>query len=205
MKQNLKSAIFVIAAIGGALATATILSGCNRQEAVPVAATTTPAAPTPAAPATTVGTEIDDTIVTSRVKATLVADQQVKEFDIKVETRKGVVLLSGFVDSQARIDRVLADTRAVTGVKGVENGMTLKEGKATVGNSVDDSIVTTRVKAALLGEAGVKGIDIGVVTSKGKVQLSGFVDNQTQIDRAMSVTRAVEGAQSVVNEMSIKK
>ena len=42
-------------------------------------------------------------------------------------------------------------------------------------------------------------------SSKGKVQLSGFVDDQTQIDRAMSVTRAVEGVQSVVNKMSIKK
>ena len=199
MNQKLKSTIFAIAAISGAITTITILSGCNRQEAVPVAANTPPAPPT------TVGTEIDDTIVTSRVKAALIADQEVKEFDIKVETRKGVVLLSGFVDSQVRLDRVLADTRAVTGVKSVENGMTLKEGKTTVGNSVDESIVTTRVKAALLGDAGVKGIDIGVVTSKGKVQLSGFVDDQTQIDRAMSVTRAVEGVQSVVNEMSIKK
>ena len=202
MNQKLKSAIVVSAAISGAITTITILSGCNQQEAVPVATNTRP---TPPAPPTTVGTEIDDTIVTSWVKASLVADQEVKEFDIKVETRKGVVLLSGFVDSQVRLDRVIADTRAVTGVKGVENGMTLKEGKTTVGNSVDDSIVTTRVKAALLGEAGVKGIDIGVVTSKGKVQLSGFVDNQTQIDRAMSVTRAVEGVQSVVNKMSIKK
>ena len=169
---------------------------------MPVAANTPP---TPLAPPTTVGTEIDDTIVTSRVKAALIANQEVKEFDIKVETRKGVVLLSGFVDSQMRIERVLTDTRAVAGVKGVENGMTLKEGRVTVGNSVDDSIVTTRVKTALLSEAGVKGIDIGVVTRKGKVQLSGFVDNQTQIDRAMSVTRAVEGVQSVVNDMSIKK
>ena len=199
MNQKLKSTIFAIAAISGAITTITILSGCNRQEAVPVAANTPPAPPT------TVGTEIDDTIVTSRVKAALIADQEVKEFDIKVETRKGVVLLSGFVDSQMRIERVLTDTRAVAGVKGVENGMTLKEGRVTVGNSVDDSIVTTRVKTALLSEAGVKGIDIGVVTRKGKVQLSGFVDNQTQIDRAMSVTRAVEGVQSVVNEMSIKK
>ena len=199
MNQKLKSTIFAIAAISGAITTTTILSGCNRQEAVPVAANTPPAPPT------TVGTEIDDTIVTSRVKAALIADKEVKEFDIKVETRKGVVLLSGFVDSQMRIERVLTDTRAVAGVKGVENGMTLKEGRVTVGNSVDDSIVTTRVKTALLSEAGVKGIDIGVVTRKGKVQLSGFVDNQTQIDRAMSVTRAVEGVQSVVNEMSIKK
>jgi hyperosmotically inducible protein len=44
-----------------------------------------------------------------------------------------------------------------------------------------------------------------VVTRKGEVQLSGFVDSQTQIDRAIAVTRAVEGVQNVVNQMSIKK
>ena len=125
-EPKLKSAIVVSAAISRAITTITILSGCNQQEAVPVATSTRPMSP---APPTTVGTEIDDTIVTSRVKASLVAAQEVKEFDIKVETRKGVVLLSGFVDSQVRLDRVIADTRAVTGVKGVENGMTLKEGK----------------------------------------------------------------------------
>ena len=50
---------------------------------------------------TSVGTQIDDTVVTTRVKSALLADAEVKSFDLKVETRKGVVQLSGFVDSQA--------------------------------------------------------------------------------------------------------
>ena len=176
---------------------ALLVTGCNRQEPV-AAAVAVPAR-------TTVGNEIDDTVVTAKVKSALLGDPEIKAFDIKVETRKGLVLLSGFVDNQFQMDRVVSVVRNVEGVTGTESGMTLRDGKVTVGNKVDDSIVTTRVKSALLSDPGVKSADIAVVTSKGEVQLSGFVDSQTQIDRALLVARGVEGAQGVVNKMSIKK
>jgi hyperosmotically inducible protein len=159
----------------------------------------------PAPPPTTMGTDLDDTVVTTKVKSAMVGDPYVKGFEIKVETRKGKVQLSGFVDDQAGADRAILVARAVEGVKDVENAMTLKQGKATMGNAVDDGIVTAKVKSALLTEPSVKSADIAVVTRKGEVQLSGFVDNQGQIDRAILATRAVEGVQGVVNEMSIKK
>jgi len=154
---------------------------------------------------TTVGTEIDDTVVTARVKATLLSDPDVKSNDIKVETRKGRVQLSGFVGTQARIDNAIALTRKVEGVKGVENAMSLMVGKATVGNTIDDGVVTAKVKSALLSDPGVKSTDIAVVTRKGEVQLSGYVNDQAQINRAIDVTRGVEDVQSVGNEMSVKK
>jgi len=154
---------------------------------------------------TTVGTEIDDTVVTARVKATLLSDPDVKSNDIKVETRKGRVQLSGFVGTQARIDNAIALTRKVEGVKGVENAMNVMVGKATVGNTIDDGVVTAKVKSALLSDSGVKSTDIAVVTRKGEVQLSGYVNDQAQINRAISVARGVEGVQSVGNEMSVKK
>jgi hyperosmotically inducible periplasmic protein len=192
-----------------ACAASILMSACgNRQEETraPAASTTAPAPSTATPPAgTTVGTEIDDSVVTARVRSALLADPDVKSFEIKVETRKGQVQLSGFVDTQARIDNAIALTRKVEGVKGVENGMRLKDGKATVGNTVDDSIVTTKVKAALLADPAIKSFDIAIVTRKGEVQLSGYVDNQTQINRAIDIARAVEGVQSINNEMSIKK
>ena len=171
-----------------------------------VAGCSKPSDTTGAPPAsTTVGTEIDDSVVTTRVKSALLADPDVKSFDLKVETRKGEVQLSGFVDSQTQIDRATAVIRAVEGVKNVENKVSLKESATTVGNKLDDGIITTKVKAALLADASVKSFDIAVVTRKDEVQLSGFVDNQSQIDRAMEVARSVEGVRSVRNEMSIKK
>ena len=176
---------------------ALLVTACDRQ---------TPVSPSVAAPpATTVGTEIDDTVVTTRVKSALLEDQEFKGFEFKVETRKGKVQLSGFVDTQAMADRAIVVVRSIAGVKDVENGMTVKVGKVTVGNQVDDSVITAKVKSALLADPSVKGTDIAVVTSKGKVQLSGFVNSQTQIDRAISVARSVKNVDSVVNEMSIKK
>ena len=172
-----------------------LIAGCdNRQDKLP------------AAPArTTVGTEIDDTVVTTKVKSALFADPDIKSFDLNVETRKGAVQLSGFVDNQAQIDRAITTTRGVQGVRSVENSISLKVGSATVGNAVDDGIITTQVKSALLADPNVKSFDIAVVTRKGEVQLSGFVDSQAQIDRAIAIAHKVDGVTSIGNEMSIKK
>ena len=173
-----------------------LVSGCDTQTADRHA--TAPAA-------TSVGTEIDDGVVTAKVKSALLADPDVKSFDLKVETRKGEVMLSGFVGNRAQVDRAIQVARGVEGVKAVANKMDLKEGAVTVGNTVDDGIVTARVKSALLAEPGIKSFDIAVVTRKGEVQLSGFVDNQAQIDHASDLARAVDGVKSVANEMSVKK
>lgn len=159
----------------------------------------------PATTATTVGTAIDDSVITSSVKSVLLADPDVKSFDLKVETRKGEVMLSGFVDNQAQIDRAAAATSAVSGVKSVQNRVILKGEPTTVGNKVDDGITTGKVKAALLSDPNVKSFDIAVVTRKDEVLLSGFVDNQVQMDRAIEIARAVPGVRQVSNEMSIKK
>ena len=172
-----------------------LISGCNnRQESSSVPAATT-----------TAGTEIDDAVVTTRVKTVLLGDPDIKSFDLKVETRKGAVQLSGFVDSQTQIDRAVAAARTVEGVKNIDNSISVKQGHATVGNTVDDSVITTKVKSALLADPSVKSLDIAVVTRKGEIQLSGFVDNQTQIDQAVAIASKIEGVTNIHNEMSVKK
>ena len=181
-----------------------MIAGCgNRQDEPPKVSAKT--ASTTSTASTTVGTEIDDTVVTAKVKTALFADADIKSFDLKVETRKGTVQLSGFVDNQAQVERATTATRAVEGVKSVENKISLKDGKATIGNTLDDSIITTKVKSALLADPSVKSFDIAVVTRKGEVQLSGFVDSQDQIDQAIAIARKMDGVTSVGNEMSIKK
>jgi hyperosmotically inducible protein len=153
----------------------------------------------------TLGTQVDDAVITSSVKSVLVADDLVKSLDLQVETRKGVVQLSGFVDSQAQIDQALALTRAVAGVNEVENGITLKGPSSTVGTAIDDTTVTGRVKTALLADPGIRSFDISVLTHKGEVQLTGFVNSQAQIDQASKLAAAAEGASSVKNELLIKQ
>jgi len=187
------NAILTVIFSGAALV---LVSGCDSLQADTRA--TVPAT-------TSIGTGIDDGIVTAKVKSALLADPDIRSFEIKVETRNGEVMLSGFVGNQAQVDRAILVARGVEGVKVVTDNVTLKEGAATVGNTVDDAIITTKVKSALLADPNIKSFDIAVVTRKGEAQLSGFVDNQTQIDHATELARAVDGVRSVANEMSVKK
>ena len=184
-------------AIALGLGMATLVVGCNRAETA--ATTTATAAPV------TVGTALDDTVVTTRVKSALLSDQEVKGFDIKVETRKGTVLLSGFVDTALQMNRAIATAKTIEGVQAVDNGITLRTGSETAGNKLDDVVLTTKVKSALVADAAIKSAQIGVVVRKGEVQLSGFVDTQSQIDQAIAVAKSVDGVSGVVNEMSVKK
>lgn len=157
------------------------------------------------APSATVGTQIDDSVITAKVKTALVGNFDIKGFNIQVETRKGEVMLSGFVANQTQVDSAVALTRGIEGVKSVDNKLSLKEGTASIGNKLDDSVITAKVKTALLNDSSIKGLDISVNTRAGEVQLSGFVDNQAQMDRAVEVAQGMEGVTQVTNQMSIKK
>lgn len=72
------------------------------------------------------GEYIDDTIITTKVKAEILKEPTLKTFEIKVETFKGIVQLSGFVNSQADISKAVEIARNVKGVKSVKNDMRLK-------------------------------------------------------------------------------
>jgi osmotically-inducible protein OsmY len=72
------------------------------------------------------GEYIDDTVITTKVKAAFVADEALKASEINVETFKGVVQLSGFVKTPADIARAVEVARGVEGVKSVKNDIRLK-------------------------------------------------------------------------------
>lgn len=73
------------------------------------------------------GAMIDDSIVSTKVKTALLADAEIKGTDIVVETNKGEVLLSGFVKSQAQVDKAVKVAGGIEGVKKVNNKMTVKQ------------------------------------------------------------------------------
>src|SRR3972149_7256182 len=67
------------------------------------------------------GEYVDDSVITAKVKAAIFNDPTLKVNEINVETFKGVVQLSGFVRSQADIDKAVEVVRGVAGVKSVKN------------------------------------------------------------------------------------
>jgi osmotically-inducible protein OsmY len=72
------------------------------------------------------GEYFDDTVITANVKAAVLNEPTLKSAEINVETFKGAVQLSGFVSSQADINKAVEVTRKVAGVKSVKNDMRLK-------------------------------------------------------------------------------
>jgi osmotically-inducible protein OsmY len=73
------------------------------------------------------GDALSDSALTGKVKAALLADAEVKGTDINVETNKGDVMLSGFVESQAQIDKAATLAKNIDGVKQVSNKLEIKK------------------------------------------------------------------------------
>jgi len=72
------------------------------------------------------GDTIDDSILTSKVKTALITSSETKAHQINVETKQGVVQLSGFVDTAAAKSAATNIAKSVTGVKDVKNELSVK-------------------------------------------------------------------------------
>ena len=72
------------------------------------------------------GEYVDDSTITTKVKALLAQDDFLKSFQISVETYKGTVQLSGFVNSQDAVKKAGEITRSVKGVVSVKNNLIVK-------------------------------------------------------------------------------
>lgn len=72
------------------------------------------------------GEYVDDSVITTKVKSAFIQDNDVKARDIKVETFKGVVQLSGFVASRSELEKASQVASQVPGVKAVRNDIRLK-------------------------------------------------------------------------------
>lgn len=162
-------------------------------------------APAPQAPAQ--AEVVDDATLTTRVKTALLGDPATQALAINVDSRDGVVQLSGFVDSQAQTAKAAEVAQAVPGVRSVDNKLDMRTGgtQAPAGkvSAVDDSTITNHIKEALLGDPYMNNIDVAVVTRNGEVQVSGFVPNQDQADDVLAAAHKVEGVKNVVSTLSI--
>jgi hyperosmotically inducible protein len=72
------------------------------------------------------GGYVDDSVITTKVKALLAQDDFLKSFQISVETFKGTVQLSGFVNSEKAVDKAGEIARSVKGVESVKNNLIVK-------------------------------------------------------------------------------
>jgi hyperosmotically inducible protein len=76
--------------------------------------------------------------------------------------------------------------------------------QSSIGETIDDTVITAKVKAAIIQDDDLSASEINVETFKGVVQLSGFVSERSDIAKATSVTRAIEGVTEVKNDIVTK-
>jgi hyperosmotically inducible protein len=149
------------------------------------------------------GEVVDDGTIAATIKAGLLDNKSTSSMQINVESYKGTVQLSGFVESQAEKDTAGKVAADVDGVKRVINSLALAP-TTSMGTKLDDTLVTGKVKAALMEASDVKSMQINVETKNGVTQLAGFVTSAGMKERAGKVAEGVAGVTKVDNVLVVK-
>ena len=134
--------------------------------------------------------------------AEALAEKGVPSSDVNVEVYKGVVLLSGFVKTQAEKDAAGKVAKNVKDVVSVRNEIAVHPA-TSMGTKLDDTVLVSKVKAALVDAKDGKSGQINVEARGGIVQLGGFVDNAQQKAQATKVARSVTGVKEVRNDLLV--
>lgn len=142
-----------------------------------------------------------DSGVTSVIQASLEANDKVKARQVEVQTREGVVYLTGVVDTEEARREAGRVAWRTEGVYGVENALTV--GERTVGSWVDDVMISSKVKSRLIANSDIKAGDIDVSSSQGVVTLIGRVGSASIKNQAERIARDTSGVKDVNNELLV--
>jgi hyperosmotically inducible periplasmic protein len=181
-----------------------------------------------------VGCGQTDSGITTAVKTQLAADDGVPADEINVETRDGVVTLTGAVQTDVARLRAAEIARDTRGVRDVVNELhttpgvaaTTGTGDASMDNAergirttdtqwregadgdaearAGDAAVTTSVRTAFMEDTSLKDLGINVSTRENVVTLTGTVPSQTEKHRAIELAREAEGVRSVVDRLRVE-
>lgn len=174
-----------------------------------------------------VGCGQTDAGITTNVKTKMAADDNVKAYQIDVDTRNGVVTLSGDVETVVAKTEAVRITRETDGVRDVIDQIQVNETAATggllesaeqtgrdigtragdaanrAGAVISDAAVTSAVKAKFLADTTVSGFSIDVDTKSGVVVLNGTVKSRAEAERAVMLARQTEGVDHVVDNLTV--
>jgi hyperosmotically inducible protein len=150
------------------------------------------------------------------VKSKLAADTETSAIKIGVETREGIVTLSGTVPTDTEKTKAEQIARATEGVKRVANDIKVdpnsrsatnlgdKSGEAVkgVGETLSDAAILATLKAKLVAD-GITGTDVDV--TRGEVILKGQVENASEKTKAETIAKNTAGVKDVKNQLTVKK
>jgi hyperosmotically inducible protein len=149
----------------------------------------------------TMGTMVDDSTISSKIKINLVSASDVKARRIDVDVLSGVVTLTGLVESAAEIKRAEEIALAVTGVKSVTNYLTV--GSRTMGQALEDNIIVGKINKNLIVEPNMRSLNIDVDSNNGVVTLTGIVSNSGEKNRALEIAKNTAGVVKVIDNLKV--
>ncbi|HEX7182820.1 MAG TPA: BON domain-containing protein [Thermoanaerobaculia bacterium] len=142
-----------------------------------------------------------DSAISAKIDESLEASTTVKARQVNIQTREGVVYLTGVVDSEDSRREAARIAWRTAGVDGVVNDLTV--GERTVGDWVDDTLISSRLKAQLIADTDVRASDIDVSSSQGVVTLIGRVRTDAMKQDAERIARGINGVTGVHNELVV--
>lgn len=156
--------------------------------------------------------------ISTSVKSKLVADDTVKARNINVDTKNGVVTLTGAVQTPTEESRALQIARGTKGVAEVVDQLTIVPGSepgaaatsgrddspaGAIGGAIADAVITSDVKARLLTDPDVSGLRIDVDTRDRIVTLTGAVSDSAQKSRAVEIARRADNVLRVEDNLMV--
>lgn len=149
---------------------------------------------------------VDDSMITTKIKAKMLADKAVHSLGISVETKEGIVSLTGNVKTEAEAAAAIELAAATPGVKDVNASGLAVEGST---QPITDAIITAKVKGAfirekLFGDKLDSVSTVSVETKQGVVYLSGTLKTANEAQNASKLAKAVAGVKRVESSISVK-
>jgi hyperosmotically inducible protein len=149
-------------------------------------------------------TATKDSWLTAKTKIALFADDRVKGRHVNVETKNGIVMLRGKIDSAEAKSAAEDIAKGIEGIKGVKNELQIVAPRDRGAIEAKDDDITKSVKQHIAKDSRLKNAGIDVKTNAGVVSLTGEVKNIDMSARASEVTRNTPGVRSVKNDLSLK-
>ena len=170
----------------------------------------------------TLGEIIDDGTINAKVKAALIADQDINGLRIDVDTLNHHVTLSGSAQTPDQVRKAESIAASIAGVNSVDNQIELREQPdppqvtirtrlnvvdagidRTAGEFIDDAWINAKVKTLLMRDESVPGLQINVDTFNGVVTLRGQLTDPDVASRAVKLAASVDGVKSVKDELQV--
>ena len=136
-------------------------------------------------------TPADDAKITQTIKELIAESSTLSKLKVEVVTQKGVVSLTGNVDSKSQASSLVESAESVIGVADVDTSkLTVKDST----HPLADTYTTAKIKGLfirekLFGGKDIAALNISVETKDGIVYLTGVIDNQAQLDNVIEIIK----------------